>query len=39
MFSFGPRYRGLAGSRKYTGMSVAMAVAVVKDLCIAISEP
>src|SRR5680860_751661 len=35
VFSFDPRCHGLAGSQKYTGMSVA----VVKDLWVDISEP
>ena|SRR5680860_527980 len=35
VFSFEPRCQGLAGSQKYTGMSVAM----LNDLWVAISEP
>ena len=35
MFSFEPRCQGLAGSQKYTGMSVA----VVNDLWVDISDP
>jgi len=35
VFSFEPRCQGLAGSQKYTGMSVAM----LNDLWVATSEP